>query len=122
MVKIKSVVAALLLVVTPNMAVAAEDEPGQKSKSARKALIILGHIGADSKEVRNLVEKIDSRIEGDYFTIGKERVENGTIRLHYRLGEGVSLKNVELQYAPDNSNWNATARPDSVMINYSYKF
>lgn len=122
MVKIKSVVAALLLVATPNMAVAAEDEPGQKSKNARKALIILGHIGADSKEIRNFVEKIDSRIEGDYLTFAKERIETGTIRFHYRLGEGVRLKNFELQYAPDDSNWNATARPDSVMVNYSYKF
>ncbi len=118
----KSVVAALLLVVTPNMAVAAEDEPGQKSKNARKALVILGHLGADSKEVRSLINEIDSRIEGDYLTFAKERVETGTIRFHYRLGEGMKLKNIELQYVPDNSNWTATARPDSVMINYSYKF
>ncbi len=122
MVKSLSVVAALLLMVVPEMAVAAQDEPEHKSKNARKALIILGHMGVDSREVREFVQTIDSRIEGDYFTIRKERIENGTIRLHYRLGEGVRLKNIELQYAPDNSNWTATARPDSVMLNYSYKF
>lgn len=123
MVKSKSVVAALLLVISPGVADAAEDEPGQKSKSARKALVILGHMGVDSKEIRSLVNEIDSRIEGDYLTFAKERLaDSGTIRFHYRLGEGMKLKNIELQYVPDNSNWNATARPDSVMVNYTYKF
>ncbi len=121
MVRMMLVVAVLLLTGLTGAAEAA-DNPEHNSKNARKALIVLGAIGADTKEIRNFVENIDSRIENGYLTLAEEKIAGGTIKLHYELGSGVKLKRIELRFTPDDSNWVATARPDRVMINYTYKF
>ncbi|MGE0755106.1 MAG: hypothetical protein AB7L92_08115 [Alphaproteobacteria bacterium] len=121
MVRITLVVAALLLASQPEGAIAA-DKPDKRSENARKVTILLGALGVNSNDAKSLVQNIDSRIEDNTLNIAKDRVGPGTLKLHYRLGEGVSLKNVELQYAPDNSNWKAVARPDSVMVQYKYNF
>lgn len=114
------VVAALLLAL-PQVAQAAE-KPDRRSDNARKVMVLLGAIGVDSNDAKSFVNDMNSRIEDNTLNIAKDRVGEGTLKLHYRLGQGLRLKNVELQYAPDDSNWKAVARPDSVMLNYQYKF
>lgn len=116
------VVALLLLTILENPAAAA-DTPEHQSKNARKVLAVLGAIGINNPEIKELVEKVDANIDQEgYYTLAQKKVPGGTLTLHYQLGNGINTKQIELQFAPDDSNWRATARTNQVMINYSYKF
>lgn len=101
--------------------VAAAELPGKQSENARKALILLGNIGLDSKEMRELVQRIEDRPDRRYLPLAEEKVVGGKLTLHYELS-GVRGKNLELRYSLDNSNWMATARTSGVMVSYRLKF
>lgn len=115
------VVAALLLMGMSTTAEAA-DQQSERSENARKAMILLGAIGVNSNDAKALVEDLDARIEDQSVNFAKERIGSGTLKFHYKLGNGVSKDNLELQYAPDDSNWKATASPEAAMVHYKYTF
>ena len=108
------VVALLLLAMGANTATAA-DTHEHKSKNARKVLAALSSVGLDNSQIKAFIENIDANTHDGYYTLAERRVPGGKVTLHYELGNGVNSKQVELQFAPDNSNWRAIARPDRVM-------
>jgi hypothetical protein len=94
----------------------------QHTKKTRKVEILLGQLGLNSKEVMKLVSEVDARVDKGYLRLAEERVPGGTLTLHYDLSGGVRAKQIELKFQPDDSNWQATARPNAVMVEYKYKF
>lgn len=116
------VVALLLLAMMQSPVAAAENTPERQSKNARKILVFLGSIGINDPDVKKFISRADSHIKNGYLTLSEERMAGGTLTLHYQLSNGIGVKNVELKFAPDNSNWQATARKDQVMVRYQYKF
>ncbi len=115
------IVVLFLLVPVGNQAQAAEP-PEHQSKNARKILTVLGSVGIEDTTIKSLVKDMDTRIKNGYLTLTEEKLPGGKITLHYELAGGLRAKQLELRYTPDNSNWRATARPDGVMVNYSYNF
>lgn len=113
----------LLTMLQQNAAAAAEpDKNEHQSKNARKVLILLGSLGINDPDIKNLISKADGRIKGGYLTLAEERVAGGTLKLHYQTGTNIGIKRMEIQFTPDNSDWRAFARTDRVMIEYKYKF
>ena len=116
-------VAALLLSTQWAVAAAAgNDDPEQRSKHARKALAVLAAVGMNDPELLSLVDSIDRNVDDGYLKLTEDRVMGGTMTLHYELSGGVTGKQLELKFTPDDSNFNYTARPNAVMAAYSYKF
>jgi len=115
------VVALLLLSMVGNQAQAAET-PEHQSKNARKILHVLGTIGINDPQVKSFISGIDKNVKDGYLQLHEEKIAGGTLTLHYELKPGVTSKQIELKFVPDNSNWVATARPKEVMVRYNYKF
>lgn len=122
--------AVALLLLTAMTGVAAADDKIQtgnplaepQTKKVRKIYVILNSIGVNSPEVKQFIESVDARVDNGYLMLREERVANGTLTLHYELSGGLRAKQIELRFTPDDSNWQATARPDAVMVNYKLKF
>jgi hypothetical protein len=116
------VVAALLLTGQANVAVAAEEEKPQHSKNAVKVLATLDMLGINNKEIRDMLTAVDSRIEKGYLNIAEEKVMGGRLLLHYKLSGKQGIKQLELMYAPEDSNAEVRASTRGVMFNYKLKF
>lgn len=115
------VVAALLLTGYVKVAVAAET-PEHKSDDARQVLVLLGHMGIESSELEEFAEYVDQKVYDKRFHIAEERMMDGTLQLNFKLSGGLSAKQIELKYAPDDSNFEATAGTDRFMVNYRVQF
>jgi len=116
------VVVTLLLATVATPAYAADPAEPQ-SKNARKVLAVLGTIGINDPQVKSFISGIDKHIKNGYLQLAEERVAGGTLVLHYDInGTKITSKQIELRFTPDDSNWVATARPNEVMVRYSYKF
>ena len=119
----KIVVPALLLSAFMGTAAAAEDkETEHHSKNARKALIVLNAMGLDHPEMLNLVKSVDNNIKDGYLLLSERRAMGGTLTLHYELSGGVTAKQLELRFQPEDSRLVYTARPNAAMVNYKYNF
>jgi hypothetical protein len=125
MTRIVLVVAALLLTNLMGVAAAA-DHPEQKSKKsdhARNTLIVLGHMGLDTKEISEFVTYVDERVEGGRFRIAEERIMGGKLSLSIKLNSsGDTPRGPELRFTPDDSDWDCTANLKGVMVNYKITF
>lgn len=117
----KLVVAALLLTVTGEVALAA-DPPEHPSKNARPALVLLAQLGLDNAELVEFADYVDQKIEKDRFHIAQDRYYGGTLEFNYVLSGKPHPKQLELRYAPDNSNFEATAGTDRLLVYYRLKF
>lgn len=115
------VVAALLLTGTAKAATAA-DEPEHVSDDARQVLVLLGHMGIESSELKEFAEYVDQKVYNKRFHIAEERMMDGTLQLNYRLSGGVGIKQMELRFTPDDSRIEATASTDRVMVRYKIEF
>ncbi len=115
------VVAALLLTGSVRVAVAAE-EPEHQSKNARKIVVMLASMGISHPDVVGLVQTVDNHMDKGGLRIAEERFGDNTAILRYRPQNGLGLKNMELKFTPDNSNFEITAHTNSVRINYGFKF
>jgi len=116
------VVVTLLLatVVTPAYAA---DPTEHQSKNARKVFAVLGSLGINDPQIKSFISDIDKHVKDGYLHLAEERIAGGKLVLHYEIkGAKVTSKQIELRFTPDDSNWVATARPNEVMVRYSYKF
>ncbi len=125
--KKRLVAASLLLATLADVALADDNKTGTslmqpQTKKVRKVEVILNSLGINSAEVRQFIDAVDERVEGGYLNLAEDRIAGGRIVLHFQLGGGVTAKQLELKYTPDNSNWEATARTNAVMVNYRLQF
>ena len=130
------VVAALLLVKPIEISVAAAAENPEhftqhananlKQKKADKILAILRTLGISDPEVTSLVNEINTRSKDGYFMLREERIEtgitSGTLTVRYATKAKIGTKQLELLYAPDNSNTEYSVRTNAVMVNYKLNF
>jgi hypothetical protein len=115
------VVAALPLALNWQTAEAA-DKPAHKSKNERPALILLAQMGIDNEELIEFANYVDQKIDKGKFHIAEDRYYGGTVQFYYKLSGSAGAKQFELRYAPDNSNFEATAGTDRFLVNYKLKF
>jgi hypothetical protein len=118
----KQLIVALLLSATVGNPAAAAEDPEHQSKNARKVLAVLGTIGINDPEVKSFISGIDKHVKDGYLMLDERHIAGGTLVLHYELKPSATARQLELKFTPDNSNWVATARPNEVMVRYSYKF
>lgn len=101
---------------------AAEIAPNQKQSSAAKRTAeILDAVGLNVPVVQELIEVVDEHTHNGYLSLSDRRVGEGRLQLHYEM-EGLSGKNLELRYTPDDSHVIYTARPDEAMVRYQLRF
>ncbi|MDX1975733.1 MAG: hypothetical protein SFT92_08700 [Rickettsiales bacterium] len=99
-----------------------------KSEKTQKALIVLGAIGINSTDALDFIQMIDDNIEDGYFWIAERPLGGGSLMLRYQLDKKSDIysykdkRQIELRYVPENSNFQAYARPDRVVIEYKLKF
>lgn len=123
------VVALLLLNLLGNPAAAAET-PEHQSKHARQLLAALSAAGINHPDIKEFVSNVDSHIDDGYLTFAERDVPGGKLKVRYQLNpsyilgtqSGAMSKRVELNYAPDNSNWEATVGVDRALVTYRVKF
>ncbi len=107
----------------PISSLAAENESANKSSdTAKKAVVVLASVGLDSPEALHLVKYVDENTAGGYLKLAEERTMGGTLKLHYELSGGISKKQMELRFTPDDSHFTYTARPKEAMVNYRFRF
>jgi len=98
--------------------------PEQKSKSARQLLATLDSVGINNEEVKNLIAQADARVEQNYFYFDEQPAMGGKLALRLNLNTSDTTdpmgknKLLELNYAPNDSQFQVTARTDGVMVSY----
>jgi hypothetical protein len=133
-----SVVAALLLALPPlttaDVAVAADESgdlpPAERgdaaskhnSKKAQRTIVMLSALGLAHPLVTEMVYEVDGRTKNGYFMLHEERYAEGQVSLRYQLVPKIGIKQLELRYAPDESNVEYTVRSNAVMVNYRLAF
>ena len=134
--KLLVVVAALLLVKPIEISVAAAAEKPEhftqhananhKQKKADKIIAMLKTLGISDPEVTSLVNEINTRSKDGYFMLREERIStgitSGTLTVRYATKAKIGTKQLELLYAPDNSNTQYSVRTNAVMVNYKLNF
>lgn len=119
-------ITAFLLTITGGMANAAENpeiqSPEHQSKNARKVLTMLTAMGLDDPGIKSFIGDVDKRVDNGYLRIAEERTMGGTLKLHYELSGGITGKQAELRFTPDDSNFQYTARTNAVMVKYELHF
>lgn len=123
-------VVALLLLTTLGNPAAAAEPPEQQSKHARQLLAALSAAGINHPDIKEFVSNVDSHIDEGYLTFAERDVPGGKLRLRYQLNPDYILgtqskamkRRVELNYAPDNSRWEATVGIDRALVTYRMKF
>jgi hypothetical protein len=137
--KILSVVTALLpimliavasLAIEINVAVAAENPEhfskdagvSLKQKRAEKVLLMMKSLGISDPDITAFIREIDGRSKNGHLLLSEEKIAGGTLSLRYALEPKISAKQIELLYAPENSNTEYSVRTNSVMMNYKLKF
>lgn len=118
---IRLLVVSALLTGFTTVAVAA-DKPEHTSKNARQVVILLGHIGINSAELVEFADYVDQKVYKGRFHIAEERGLNGAFQLNYRLSGGLSTKQIELRFAPDDAPYEASAGTNRIMVTYKLKF
>ncbi len=130
--KILAIVAAFLLFqpIGATVAMAAEYpehlsknvDATLKQKKAEKILLMLKAIGISDPDIREFAYKVEERTKDGYLMLHQEEVIGGKLSFRYKLKPNVSVRQLELQYVPDDSNFEYTARTNSVMMNYKFNF
>lgn len=118
----KLLVVAALLLTNPVAVAQAADSPGQKSKHARPALVLLGQLGINNAEITEFVSYVDQKIDNGKLHIAQQKQFGASFELNYKLSGGVGIKQLELRYAPENSNFEATANREALMVNYKFNY
>jgi hypothetical protein len=111
--------------------IAVVETPRRQSSNARKLLTLLGTIGVDTRDVRNLVSTVDSRIDKGYLKFSEHQLpgSGGKVMFRYRLNGTVDpvlsasnkhgVRRLELSYKPsENSRWEAVATRKYVVVTY----
>ncbi|MEK6745649.1 MAG: hypothetical protein AABY33_01270 [Pseudomonadota bacterium] len=128
---ISVVVAALLLVMIENhVAVAAENlehkskyaNANLKQKKVDKILEMLRSIGISDPEITKLANEIGNRRGDGYFLLHEEQITGGNLSLRYVTEGKIGIKQLELHYAPENSNMQYSVRKNAAMMNYRLNF
>lgn len=125
MTRIILIVAALLLGNLESIAAAA-DVPEHQSKNARKVIATLNSIGINSKDVRNLIEAADARVDRNYLYLNEQEGMGGKIALRYRLNSNNTAKSLgmnrklELHYAPKDSHLEVNVHTNGIMASYHW--
>lgn len=131
-----AVVAALLLIQPTKISVAAAaDIPEQshkyadaplKQKKVEKLLAMLRTLGISDPEITSLANEIDERHKDGYFMLRQERIEtpmsNGNLTLRYATEGKIGIKELELNYTPDNSHTEYSLRSNAAMVTYKLHF
>jgi hypothetical protein len=121
MCKHKSVVAALLLICLAGMAAAAETNE-HASRNAEKILTILNSVGINDPQITQFIGRVDSHIHDKYLDLSEERMMGGNLSFRYNMNNGISTRQLELMYTPDDSHIQAIAKTDGITVNYKLKF
>lgn len=124
--------AALLLIqpIIASMAAAAENpehkhqnaKENLKQKKAEKLLMMMEAIGISDPDIKEFVYKVNGRMQDGYLMLHQEEIAGGKLSFRYQLKPRVKAKQLELKYVPDDSNFEYTARTNSIMVNYSFSF
>ncbi|MCE2926324.1 MAG: hypothetical protein LW823_01575 [Rickettsiales bacterium] len=115
-------IALILSGMSASVLMAAEIVPDQQQSSAAKRTTeILDAVGLNVPIVQELIETVDEHTHHGYLSLSERRVGEGTLKFHYEM-EGLSGKNLELRYTPDDSHVTYTARPDEAMVRYQLRF
>lgn len=121
------VVAALLLtglteLVAEHEAIAAVENSEQHSKNAQKVLIILKNLGISDPDIKDFIDRVDSRSHDGYLHLTEEKAMGGKFELKYELDSRVSARQLQLTYTPNESRVQAIARTDGITVNYHLRF
>lgn len=130
-----AVVAALLLnlPITTGVAAAADNighSPEKqedakiflKQKKAEKIIVMLNSMGIDNPEIIEFVNTVNNRTKDGYLMLHQENITEGTVSLRYKLKPAIGIKQLELQYKPQDSNMEYRLHSNSVMVNYKFSF
>ncbi len=135
--KLLAVVAALLLIqLTIILCVAAAAENPEhldkyanapiKQKKVEKLLAMLRSIGISDPQITSFANEINERHKDGYFMLREERIETpmseGNLTLRYATDRGVGIRQLELNYSPDDSHTEYSIRSNSAMVTYKLHF
>ncbi len=131
--RILAVAAALLLIQPIEMGVATAAENPEhltkdagvslKQKKSEKILIMLKALGISDPSLTEFVNNVEGRTKNGYLTLHQEDdVLGGTLSFRYEMKAKIGTKQIELHYAPKDSNFEYKARTNSVMMNYKLRF
>ena len=115
------VVAALLLT-TLTASNAAADDPEHLSKNAQKIVATLNMFGINDPQIRDFIAEANSHVKNGYVNLATQEVMGGELSFRYALSVPGAPRRLELNYAPEDSHVNVTARTDSFMVTYKLKF
>ncbi len=131
-----AVVAALLLIQPAITGVAtAADSPEHfdkyadatlKQKKVEKLLAMLRSLGISDPQITSFANEINERHKDGYFMLHQERIEtpmsNGSLTLRYATEGKIGIRQLELNYTPDNSHTEYSLRSNAAMVKYKLRF
>jgi hypothetical protein len=116
-------VALLLVSGLLNGAAAGDDLKQIKASKKAKAInAYLEKIGLNNPHILKLAQGVNARMENGALRLAEQKYEKGRVVLLYDVGRGFGTKQLQLKFQPDNSNFEYTATPKSIMMNYSFSF
>ena len=134
--KMLAVVAALLLIQPTIIGVAAAAEDPEhldkyagaplKQKKVEKLLAMLRTLGISDPQITSFANEINDRHKNGYFMLRQERIETpmseGNLTLRYATDRGVGIRQLELNYTPDDSHTEYSVRTNAAMVTYKLHF
>lgn len=83
---------------------------------------MLASMGINDPEIAEFVGYVDRQIDHGRLKIAEEHVAGGKLSFTYRVDPKIHHKNFEIKFTPDDSNFEAVASTDGIMLNYRLQF
>ncbi len=116
-------VALLLVSGLFNSAAAGDDLKQIKAYKKAKAInAYLEKIGLNNPYILSLAQGVNARMEKGAIRLAEQRYKTGRVVFFYDVSNGLGTKQLQLKFQPNNSNFEYTATPKSIMMNYSFSF
>ncbi|MEZ5691540.1 MAG: hypothetical protein R3D71_07740 [Rickettsiales bacterium] len=93
-----------------------------KRKKMEKLLIMMNTVGVDNPKIISFIQIVNKHTKDGYLTLHKREMYDGTLSLRYKLSPKINSKQIELRYVPDDSNFEYSAKTNSLMVNYKFRF
>lgn len=121
MIRLLGIAAALLMSSLAGIAAAAENSE-HPSKNAQKIIATLESVGINNKDVKAFISEANQYIDHGYLNLASRKMAGGKLTLRYQLSGGISTRQVELHFVPENSNFEGIARTNLIMVRYHLEF
>lgn len=92
-----------------------------KYEDAEKVIAVLKVAGIYSDTVKDVAYFVDERVEGKYFNVASYNYHGIDMSFRYDLG-GIDKENIELNFRPEESNYELNMNPERVVLRYQIKF